>query len=73
MTLLVALVFLGCAETNPEPCTIADAEKLVAAHEARLAWVCAGQGVDCPDRKAEDARFREELRTWVRCDKEPPR
>jgi len=65
----------GCGATSQEPCTEADLGKVVAAHEARLAMKCVGQGPDCPERKAEDARFKEEIRTWVRCDKEsePPR
>lgn len=65
----------SCGATSQEPCTDADLSKVVAAHEARLAMKCVGQGPDCPERKAEDARFKEEIRTWVRCDKEsePPR
>lgn len=60
----------SCGATSQEPCTEADLGKIVAAHEARLAAKCVGQGVDCPERKVEDVRFKEEVRTWVRCDKE---
>jgi hypothetical protein len=69
------VVSAACGATSQEPCTEADLGKVVAAHEARLAMKCVGQGPDCPERKAEDARFKEEIRTWVRCDKEsePPR
>ena len=65
----------SCGATLQEPCTDPDLGKVVAAHEARLAMKCVGQGPDCPARKAEDARFKEEIRTWVRCDREsePPR
>jgi len=66
------LVLEGCGATSHEPCTQADIAQVVAAHEARLASKCVGQGKDCPERKAEDARFKEELRTWVRCDDEGP-
>ncbi len=60
----------SCGATSSEPCTQADLGKIVAAHEARLAQACFGQGLDCHERKAEDARFKEEVRTWVRCDPE---
>ena len=70
-TVLVSCEYLiGCGATSQEPCTEADVGKIVAAHEARLAGKCVGQGVDCPERKAENVRFKEELRQWVRCDKE---
>ncbi len=68
LTLLASLL-LGCGATSEEPCTQRDITMIVAAHEARLAEACAGQGPDCPERKAENARFKEELRGWVRCDK----
>jgi hypothetical protein len=58
----------SCGATDSEPCTQADLSKIVAAHEARLAFKCVGQDEKCPDRKAEDARFKEEVRAWVRCD-----
>jgi hypothetical protein len=58
----------GCGATSSEPCTQADLGKIVAAHEARLAEKCLGQNEKCEARKAEDARFKEEVRTWVRCD-----
>jgi len=60
----------GCGATSEAPCTQADLGKVVAAHEARLAQACLGQGPDCPERKVENARFKEEIRTWVRCDPE---
>jgi len=60
----------GCGATSQAPCTQADIAEIVAEHEARLAQACFGQGKDCSERKAEDARFKEELRAWVRCDKE---
>jgi hypothetical protein len=68
-TVLVSCECLvGCGATSQEPCTQRDLAVIVAAHEARLASRCVGQGPSCPERKAEDARFKEEVRTWVRCD-----
>jgi hypothetical protein len=69
---LLALGTNQCGATDKEPCTQADLGKVVAAHEARLAEKCVGQGKDCPNRKAEDARFKEEVRKWVRCDEVTP-
>lgn len=68
MAMPVLLCLLGCAEQQP-PCSNADAEAIAIRHEARLAIVCAGLGVDCPNRAAENARFRAELAADVRCDK----
>ncbi len=59
---------IGCDATSQPPCTQADLGKIVAAHEARLALKCAGQDEKCPERKAENARFKEEVKGWVRCD-----
>jgi hypothetical protein len=71
---LLVVVFtpcvFACGATSQEPCTQADLAKVVAAHEGRLAQKCFSQGPDCPERRAEDARFKEEIRTWVRCDRE---
>lgn len=64
------LMIEGCGATDHEPCTQKDIAMIVAAHEARLASKCVGQGENCSERKAEDARFKEELRAWVRCDDE---
>jgi len=68
------LILEGCGATSNEPCTQKDVSLIVAAHEARLASKCVGQGPNCYERKAEDARFKEELRAWVRCDEQgsPP-
>ncbi len=71
--LALAVGLAACGATSQEPCTDADLGKVVAAHEARLAFKCQGQGPDCSERAAENARFESELKTWVRCDKEPPR
>lgn len=65
----VALALAACGATDKEPCTEKDLGALIAAHEARLAEKCFGQGKDCHARKAEDARFKEEVRGWVRCDR----
>ncbi|RPJ80730.1 MAG: hypothetical protein EHM13_11560 [Acidobacteria bacterium] len=69
LLLLFALATLSCGATSQEPCTQQDLAAIVAAHEARLASKCVGQGPNCHEREAEDARFKEEVRTWVRCDK----
>lgn len=70
LALVVATVITtACGATSQEPCTDADLDKVVAAHEARLAEKCVGQGTDCDERRAENARFEAELKTWVRCDK----
>lgn len=66
----LALLTVSCGATSQEPCTEADLGKVVAAHEARLALKCAGQGPDCHERAAENVRFKEEVRKWVRCDEE---
>lgn len=60
----------ACGATSREPCTQGDLGKIIAAHEARLAQECFGQGVNCHERKAENARFEAELRSWTRCDRE---
>lgn len=65
---LVAIGFAIACNPMHEPCSEADLSKIVAAHEARLAAACYGQGPDCEGRKAEDVRFESELKTWVRCD-----
>jgi hypothetical protein len=73
-SIAVLMIAHGCGATSQEPCTQADIAQIIAEHEARLASKCVGQGKDCHERKAEDARFREELRGWVRCDEQgsPP-
>lgn len=69
---LIALILAttACGATSREPCTQKDLAAIIAAHEARLAEKCFGQGADCHERKAENARFENELRSWTRCDKE---
>lgn len=67
-TMLALMV--GCQATAHEPCTEADLGKVIAAHEARLAQKCFGAGTNCPERETENVRFKEELRAWVRCDRE---
>lgn len=71
-TVLLALIFgavfaVHCGATAHEPCTQADLDRIVAAHEARLVEKCVDQGPDCSARKEENARFKDELRVWVRC------
>jgi len=69
----IAGLLASCSATSQEPCTEADLAAIIRAHEARLAIECIGQGLDCDAYPVENARFESDLRTWVRCDKEPPR
>lgn len=67
---LLGLAPTACSATSKEPCTQKDLGAIVAHHEAELAEKCAGQGTNCSAREELNAKFKEEVRGWVRCDSE---
>ena len=63
--IIIAIAITACTATPAKPgCGDGDLARINAAEQGQLAYECAGQGVDCPNRAAIHADYKQQREDW---------